>query len=162
MGMLNWKILYRPPRGEVTGTILGFLKLMNANWNWAMQIGMQTLGGPLLWEGGGAETGDRRHGGRKLGWENANEPPLTLGGGLEFSCGLHLEIWDSGNHPSNQNNLKVPLRGRNLCREEPEIWSPPAVSRGGGVGLKTADETGGGCDASKTMLITSPPSRIFP
>jgi len=33
----------------------------------------------------------------------------------------------------------------------------------GGVRLKTADETGGGCDAFQEMLITPlPPSRIFP
>jgi len=55
-------------------------------------------------------------------------PPLLLGGGLELLCELHLDIWVPGNHSLNQNNLKLPLRGRNLSCELCQLFleTPPS------------------------------------
>jgi len=99
-----------------------------------MQIGMQTLGGPPPFVGG---EGPEKLGEKSTAEENwtASAPPLLLGGGLELLCGLHLEMWDPGNHSLNQNNLKIPLRGRNLSCDLCQLClQTPPSGEGGDIG----------------------------
>jgi len=82
------------PVEGMNGTILKIRTMRNANQNWGMQIGMQTLGGPpLCGRGWGKKNGWNKHKRRKLDWENASAPPILLVGGWNFFA---VSIWKSG------------------------------------------------------------------